>query len=75
MHDVLRSKLHNPSQKFHNNFINCEKPQIFQKNPKMLGQMHEIHEKELLGPLPSEEKLDLGWKILEDEVWIEREKF
>ena len=57
MHDVLRSKIQNPSQKFHNNFINFEKPQNFQKNPKKLGQMHE---KEGLGPLPSEEKLNLG---------------
>ena len=47
----------------------------FSKNPKKLGQMHEMHEKEELGPLPSEEKLDLGRKILEDEVWSEREKF
>ena len=37
--------------------------------------MHEMHEKEGLGPLPSEEKLDLGRKILEDEVWSERERF
>ena len=61
MHDILRSKIHNPFQKFLNNFINFEKPQNFQKkNPKKLGQMHEMHEKEGLGPLPSEEKLDLG---------------
>ena len=32
MHDVLRSKIQNPSQKFHNNFINFEKSQNFQ-NP------------------------------------------
>ena len=31
--------------------------------------------KEGLGPLPSEEKLDLGQRILEDEVWSERERF
>ena len=46
----------------------------FSKNPKKLGQMHEMHEKEGLGPLPSEAKLDLGRKILEDEVWSERER-
>ena len=34
-----------------------------------------MHEKEGLGPLPSEERLDLGRKILEDEVWSEGEKF
>ena len=37
--------------------------------------MHEMHKKEGLGPLPSEEKLDLDQKILEDEVWSERKKF
>ena len=37
--------------------------------------MHEMHEKEGLGPLPSEEKLNLGRKLLEDEVWSERERF
>ena len=30
-----------------------------------------MHEKEGLGPLPSEEKLDLGRKILKEEVWSE----
>ena len=72
MHDVLKSKLQTPSQKFHNNFINFEKPQKFFKSPKKFGQMHE---KEGLGPLPSEEQLDLGRKVLEDEVWSERERF
>ena len=37
--------------------------------------MHEIHEKEQLKPLPSEDKLDPGRKILKDEVWSEREWF
>ena len=49
MHDVLRSKkIQIPSQKFHNNIINFEKPQNFQqkKNTKKLGQMHEMHENE-----------------------------
>ena len=32
------------------------------QNPKKLGQMHEMNEKGGLGPLPSEEKLDLGQK-------------
>ena len=32
------------------------------KNPKKLGQMHEMNEKWGLRPLPSEEKLDLGQK-------------
>ena len=71
MHDVLRSKIQSPSQKFHNNSINFEKRQNFKKNPKKLGQMHE---KEGLGPLPSEEQLHIGWKVVEDEVWSERER-
>ena len=33
-----------------------------------------MHEKEGLGPLPSEEKLNLGRRILEDDVWSERER-
>ena len=37
--------------------------------------MHEMHEKEGLGSLPSEDKLDLGRKILEDKVWSEKEMF
>ena len=57
MHDVLRSKIQSLSQKFHNNSINFEKRQNFKKNPKKLGQMHE---KEGLGPLPSEEQLHIG---------------
>ena len=72
MHDVLRSKIQNPFHKFHNNFINFEKPLKFSKKSQNLGQMHE---KEGLRPLPSEEKLDLGRKIIGDEVWSERERF
>ena len=34
-----------------------------------------MHEKEGLGPLPNEERLNLGRKILEDEVWSQGEKF
>ena len=30
-----------------------------------------MHEKKGLGPLPSEDKLNLGRKILEEEVWSE----
>ena len=32
-----------------------------------------MHKKEGLGPLPGDEKPYLGWKILKDEVWSERE--
>ena len=35
MHDVLISKIQNPSQKFHNNFINIEKTKIFKKSQKV----------------------------------------
>ena len=34
MHDDLNSFKQNPSQKFHENFINFEKSQKFSKTPK-----------------------------------------
>ena len=34
MHEHLGSFIQNPSQKFHKNFINFEKPQKIFKNPK-----------------------------------------
>ena len=74
MHEVLRSKTQNHPK-------NLQKPLWFwktpksSKNPKKLGQVNEMHEKEGLGPLPSEEKLDLGRKIPEEEVWNEWERF
>ena len=34
-----------------------------------------MHEKDWLGPLPSEERLDLGQKVIEVEVLSERERF
>ena len=37
MHEHLRSFKQNLSQKFHKNFINFDKPKIFQK-PQKLGQ-------------------------------------
>ena len=44
MHDDLEPFSQSPSQKFHKNSINFEKNPIFFKNPKKLGQMHEMHE-------------------------------
>ena len=35
MHDVLRSKIQNPSQKFYKNLFDFEKPQILQKSQKL----------------------------------------
>ena len=40
-HEHIGLVTQNPSQKFHQNFINFEKPQKFFKN---LGLMHEMHE-------------------------------
>ena len=64
----------NPSQKFCKNLFDFEKPQIFHQTPKVRSQKMKCMKKEGLGPLLSEEKLDLGRKILEDEVWSERER-
>ena len=35
IHEYLRSFKQNPSQNFHKNFINFEKPQKFSKTPKV----------------------------------------
>ena len=78
MHDVLRSKKYKSHPKnFTITSSILKNPKIFNKKkiPKKVGQMHEMHENEGLGPLPSEEKLDLGQKIHEDEVWSERGRF
>ena len=46
-------------------------PKLFKKKFQKVRSMHEMHEKEGLGPLPSEEKLDLVRKVLKKEVWSE----
>ena len=46
MHEVLRSHKHIPTQKFHQNFINFEKPQNFSKTPKPRFQNMKMHENE-----------------------------
>ena len=50
---------------------NFAKTPNFSSNPKSWVIKDEMHEKEGLGLLSSEEKLDLGQKILEEEVWSE----
>ena len=75
MHDVFFLKKKTPIPKISQKLHQFWKTPKSSKNPKKLGQVNEMHEKEGLGPLPSEEKLDLGPKILEDEVWSEREWF
>ena len=47
----------------------------FSSNPKGYVIKDELHEKEGLGPLPSEEKLDLVWKILEEEARSEWDRY
>ena len=45
MHEDFKTFSQKSTQKFHNNFINFEKPQIFFfKRTKNLGLMHEMHE-------------------------------
>ena len=46
MHEVLRSYKQIPTQKFHQNFINFEKPQNFWKTPKPRFQKTKMHENE-----------------------------
>ena len=43
MHEVLRSHKRIPTQKFHQNFINFEKPQNFSKTPKPRFQNMKMH--------------------------------
>ena len=47
-------------------------PKFF-KNPKIYVSKHEMHEWERIRSLPSKEKLEKAWRILEEEVWSERE--
>ena len=74
MHEVLRSKTQNLSQNFAKTSLILKNPKFFIK-PQKLGHKRWNTWKEGLGPLPSEEKLDLGRKILEEEVWSEWERF
>ena len=47
-------------------------PKFF-KNTKILVLNHEIHEWERIRSLPSKEKLEISWRILEEEVSTEKE--
>ena len=58
MHEVLRSKLQNPSQKFCKNLFDLKNPKHFPKTPIFRSKDMKMHEKEGLRHLPSEEKLD-----------------
>ena len=58
MHEDFKAFSQKPTQKFHNNFINFEKPQKIFKNLKTWVKNHEMHEYERFRDLPSEEELD-----------------
>ena len=45
MHDHITSNKQHPTQNFHKNLKNFQKPQKFQRKPKNLGLMCEMHEK------------------------------
>ena len=45
----------------------------FFKNPKIYVSKHEMHEWERIRSLPSKEKLEKAWRILEEKVWSEKE--
>ena len=63
MHEVLRSKLENPSQKFCKNLINLKNPKHFPKTP-IFRSKDKMHENEGLWHLPSEENLIKAEKSL-----------
>ena len=58
MHEVLNSFKQHPSQKFHKNFINFEKPQIFSKIPKVRSKGMKCMIKWGIKDLTSEEEQD-----------------
>ena len=72
MHEVLNSLKQHPSQKFHKNFINFEKPQNFSKIPKVRSKGMKCMIKWGIKDLTSEEEQDQGRKTLGNEVWSER---
>ena len=45
MHDHIASNKQQPTQNFHKNLKNFQKPKKFRKQPKSLGLMREMHEK------------------------------
>ena len=75
MHEVLNSFKQHPSQKFHKNFINFEKPQKFSKIPKVRSKGMKCMIKWGIKDLTSEEERDQGQNSPRNEIWSEREEF
>ena len=75
MHEVLNSFKQHWSQKFHKNFINFEKPQIFSKIPKVRPKGMKCMIKWGIKDLTSWEEQDQGRKTLRNEIWSKREEF
>ena len=75
MYEVLNTFKWKPIPKFQSKLINFEKPQNFSKNPKTKVSKHEMHEWERIRSLPSKEKLEKAWRILEEQVWSEMRVF
>ena len=75
MHEVLNSFKQHPSQKFHKDLINFEKPQKFSKIPKVRSKGMKCMIKWGIKDLTSEEEQDQGLKTLGNEVCNEREEF
>ena len=75
MHEVLRSHKHIPTQKFHQNFINFEKPQNFSKTPKPRFQNMKMRDLKLTKWRKTGKSLKKPWgRSLEwvREIWEER---
>ena len=48
MHDHIGLNKQHPTQNFHKNLKKIQKPQKFQRKPKNLGLIHEMHEKRVI---------------------------
>ena len=66
MHEVLRSHKYNPTQKFHQNFINFEKPQNFQQIPKSGSECMNMYDER-------QEKRSYLWKMQANDQGKSRE--
>ena len=64
MHEYLNSFTQHPSQKFHKNFINFEKPQNFSKIPKVRSKGMKCMIKWGIKDFTNEEEQDQGRKLL-----------
>ena len=72
MHDDLKPFSQSPSQKFHKNSINFEKPQSLSKIPKVRSENMKCMREWVKKIIPDERRWSLGWKSLAKEVLSEK---